>query len=123
MLQRDRVSDVDVARRRVDAELDAKRPALGQLALELALGQHLHGVAGERGEVGHRAILRGPARGAWPTRPGPLVSSRSGRSPRRCRIRSSPQTGSSARISTPAPTPGGPHEMFMHQWMPYDRYT
>src|SRR4029077_7294545 len=69
-LQRYRVSDVDVARRRVDSELDPKRPALGQLALELALGQHLHGVAGERGEGGAWGSLRGLGWGGAPGRRG-----------------------------------------------------
>ncbi len=39
------MAEVDVRRGRVDAELHAQWPALGQLALESALGQRLDGVA------------------------------------------------------------------------------
>ena len=46
-LERDRAADVDVRRGDVDAELHAQRPAERELALELALGQHVDGVPGQ----------------------------------------------------------------------------
>src|SRR6185312_9898635 len=52
-LERDRLADVDVARGRVDAELDAQRPAERELALQLPLRQHLDGVTCERSDVRH----------------------------------------------------------------------
>src|SRR6185437_4940957 len=52
-LERDRLADVDVARRRVDAELHPQGPAERELALELSLRQHLHGVTCERSDVRH----------------------------------------------------------------------
>ncbi len=41
-LERNRVADVHVGRRDVDAELDAQRPAERELALELALREDVH---------------------------------------------------------------------------------
>ena len=52
-LERDRLADVDVARRRVDPELHPQRPAERELALELSLRQHLDGVTCERSDVRH----------------------------------------------------------------------
>ena len=46
-LERDRVADVHVGRGDVDAELDAQCPAERELALELALREDVHRVAGE----------------------------------------------------------------------------
>jgi hypothetical protein len=50
LAEHDRVTEMDVGRRRVDAELDPQRPPLLELALELALRQDVDGVAEE---VGH----------------------------------------------------------------------
>ena len=47
LLQHDGVAEVQVGRRRVQAELDAQRPALGQALLERARGRHLDRVAGQ----------------------------------------------------------------------------
>ena len=47
--QHHRVAEVDIRRRRIDAELDAQRPALPELALELALRQAVDGVASQPG--------------------------------------------------------------------------
>jgi hypothetical protein len=55
---------------------------------------------------------------AWVSLPGPEHSSHSSLVPRRSRISSSPATGSSARISTPAPCPSSLQTKFRHQWMP-----
>ena len=54
LAQHDGVAEVDVGRRRVDAELDAQRAPERQLALELAGRQHLGGAA--------RELARAPAR-------------------------------------------------------------
>jgi hypothetical protein len=52
-LERDRVTDVHVRRRDVDAELHPQRPAEAELALELPGGEHVDGVAREGGhEIG-----------------------------------------------------------------------
>ena len=53
---------------------------------------------------------------AWVSLPGPLVSPRA--PPRRARISSTPSSGSSARISTAAPTPSGSQTAFSSAWMP-----
>ena len=55
--------------------------------------------------------------------PGPEHRSTSRSSPRRSRIRSMPSTGSSARISTAAPTPSSSDTAFSSAWIPYERYT
>ena len=47
LLQHDRVAEVQVRRGRVQAELDAQRPALRQALLERPVRAHLDGVAGE----------------------------------------------------------------------------
>src|SRR5438128_404388 len=48
-----REAEVDVRRRRIDPELDAQRAAELQLALELALRQHVHGVPRQLVDAGH----------------------------------------------------------------------
>jgi len=61
LLQHDGEPEMDVRRGRVDPELDAQRPANGELALELSLGQAVErvarqprrGLGGRRGRVGH----------------------------------------------------------------------
>jgi hypothetical protein len=55
--QDDRMAEVDVGRRRVQAELDAERPALRQLRGQGSRGQAVDGVAGE---------MRGPGGGLGP---------------------------------------------------------
>ena len=51
-LERDRVADMDVRGGHVDAELHAQRPPGGELALELALREHVDGVVCQVGEIG-----------------------------------------------------------------------
>ena len=63
----------------------------------------------------------GPIASACVSRPGPEQSARSGTLPRRRRISSNPWVGSSARNSTAAANPSGPHTTFTHQWTPYER--
>jgi hypothetical protein len=46
-LERDPVAKGDVRRRHVDPQLHSERPPEGQLALELALGLNVYGVARE----------------------------------------------------------------------------
>ncbi len=53
--------------------------------------------------------------------PGPLQRSSTRSRPRRARIASSPSSGSSARISTAAPTPSASVTAFSSAWMPYER--
>ena len=61
---------------------------------------------------------------AWQSLAGPLHKSRSRRAfGRLARIASSPETGASARISTAAASPSGPHTTLAHQCMPYVKYT
>ncbi len=50
--------------------------------------------------------------------PGPEQSCSTSCSPRRSRIASSAAIGSSARISTAAPTPAGSQTRFTSAWMP-----
>ena len=50
-LQRDPAADMDVGRGDVDAELDAQRPTERELALELALREHVDGVPGQLREA------------------------------------------------------------------------
>ncbi len=52
---------------------------------------------------------------AWVSLPGPLQSSPA---PRRERIAARPSSGSSARISTAAPTSSGSHTALSSAWMP-----
>ncbi len=52
---------------------------------------------------------------AWVSLPGPLHSSPA---PRRDRISPDPRSGSSARISTAAPTPSSSQTAFSSAWMP-----
>ncbi len=61
LVEDDRVAEVDVRRRGIDAELDAQRPALAlgerKLGLESALGENLDGADEEvvdESAVGHR---------------------------------------------------------------------
>ena len=60
LLQDDRVAEVDVRRRGIEAELHAELAPLArgrlELALETALGQRVDGVSGEE---------RGGVRGGW----------------------------------------------------------
>jgi hypothetical protein len=65
LLQDDRVTNVDIGRGRVHAELDAQRPAERQLALEPPLRQAIDGVAREPvGPLGRRNRLV-VHRGQW----------------------------------------------------------
>jgi hypothetical protein len=52
LLEHDRVPEMQVARGRIQPELDAQRAALGEPRLERALGEHVDRVAGQ--EVGRR---------------------------------------------------------------------
>ena len=67
-LERDRAADVDVRRGDVDPELHAQRPPERELALELALRQHVDGVPRQLAQA-HGASLD--------ARPAPLKSPRS----------------------------------------------
>jgi hypothetical protein len=53
--------------------------------------------------------------------PGPEQSSSSRLTRRRSRISSTPSTGSSARISTAAPTPSSSATAFSSEWIPYEK--
>ena len=53
--------------------------------------------------------------------PGPLHRSSTRSSPRRSRIRSTPSTGSSARISAAAPVPSSSATALRSAWIPYER--
>ena len=53
--------------------------------------------------------------------PGPEHRSSSRSRPRRARISSTPSSGSSARISTAAPTPSASQTALSSAWMPYER--
>jgi hypothetical protein len=55
---------------------------------------------------------------AWVSLPGPEQSCSTACSPRRSRITSSAAIGSSARISTAAPTPSGSQTALTSAWMP-----
>src|SRR5687768_18405579 len=63
-LKRDRVTDVHVRCRDVDAELHPERPAKRELLLETALGKDVDGVTGELGDrhrpADHRSRAPGP---------------------------------------------------------------
>ena len=61
LLEHDDVAEVDVRRRRVDAELDAQRPSLGEALGELAVRQHVDGAEGRAG----CAWASNPAGRAW----------------------------------------------------------
>jgi hypothetical protein len=53
------VPEVDVGRRRVEAELDAQRPSLRELARERPLGEAVDGIAGEEGGFACRGSRHG----------------------------------------------------------------
>ena len=53
-VEHDREAEMDVGGGRVDAELDAQRPAELQLPLELAFRENVHGMARRR-KAFHRA--------------------------------------------------------------------
>ena len=55
---------------------------------------------------------------AWVSLPGPEQSSATRSTPRRSRIAARPSSGSSARISTAAPTPSGSQTALSSAWMP-----
>ena len=89
----------------------------------------LAAISGSRHAGGRRAITTGPTDrsqplstssipSAWVSLPGPEHRSSSRSTPRRARISSIPSTGSSARISTAAPTPGRSHTAFRQAWIP-----
>ena len=59
-----------------------------------------------------------PMPSAWVSLPGPEHSARSAETPRRRIISSIPSIGSSARISTAAPTPSGSLTAFSSAWIP-----
>ena len=60
LAQDDGVAEVDVGRRRVEAELDAQRPSRARAcAASAALGQAVDGVAGEEGGVAGRGSRHG----------------------------------------------------------------
>jgi hypothetical protein len=59
-----------------------------------------------------------PIPSAWVSLPGPLQSSSCRATRRRCRISSTPSTGSSARIRTAAPTPSSSATAFSSEWIP-----
>ncbi len=60
---------------------------------------------------------------AWQSLPGPEQSARGASSPRRSRIASSPEVGSSARTSAASARPASAQTRLRHQWTPYERYT
>ena len=64
------------------------------------------------------ALSPSPIPSACVSFPGPEQSCSSASTPRRSRIRSIPSTGSSARISTAAPTPSRSHTALTSAWMP-----
>ena len=55
---------------------------------------------------------------AWVSLPGPEHNWRTASTPRRSRMWSIPSTGSSARMSTAAPTPAGSHTAFNSECTP-----
>jgi hypothetical protein len=57
--QHDRVAKVDVGRGRVHAQLHAQRAALGELPLELPLGQRIDGISGEEAGCLARGVRHG----------------------------------------------------------------
>ena len=63
-------------------------------------------------------VVAAPMPSAWVSLPGPEHRSSTRSRPRRSRISSMPSTGSSARISTAAPTPSGSQTALSSAWMP-----
>ena len=47
LLERDRMAQVQVGRRRIHPELDSQRPAVGELRRQLGMGDYFDGVAAE----------------------------------------------------------------------------
>ena len=89
-------------------------------------GHHRHGLPAP--PPARTAAAPAPCRCGGATRPAPGTACRARstagarpRAPRRARIASSPASGSSARISTPAPWPASRQTKLRHQWMPYER--
>ena len=69
--QNDGVAQMDVGRRRVDAQLDAQRSAFGQSCAQAILGVDLHRISGEPVELlsGRHGITRSRMRAIAVARP------------------------------------------------------